>query len=468
MPDTDTAVTALKGNIGRFQMFAFGFGSIIGSAWCVLAGSWLAAAGPGGAVLGFLAGGIVVCCIGACYAELTSRVPVTGTEFSFALHIFGRPLAFLVGWFVALAWICVTIFEGLAIAWLFERFAPGVPDVALYPVFGNSVTRNQLIIGLSGAPLIALLNYHGGSLLARFHSTLTYGFIAMALGFVVLMLFQGQATNLQPLLPVTAPVWWQGALGIFAQCAFLLCGFQAVSQLVEERAHHVSLGLVFRILIMAIGAATVFYCLVVTATATATPWLALPAGSLAFVEAVRTLSWGHVLAPLVLLTAMLSLVKTWNGVFMMAARTLIALARNGFLPSFFRRAPGRSGVPLPIVLAILIPNLMGVFLGRGAIGLLVDTITISLVLGYAICCVGLLVLRRRDDPIHPGVVTVGPVVLAVGVIGSIAMAGAALVMPPIQLGGFPLVYLVFPGWALIGALTYFVMRGVRRCSPEYP
>jgi hypothetical protein len=54
---------------------------------------------------------------------------------------------------------------------------------------------------------------------------------------------------------------------------------------------------------------------------------------------------------------------------------------------------------------------------------------------------------------------VGPAVLAVGVIGSIAMAGAALVMPPIQLGGFPLVYLVFPGWALIGALTYFGMRG---------
>jgi amino acid transporter len=115
-------------------------------------------------------------------------------------------------------------------------------------------------------------------------------------------------------------------------------------------------------------------------------------------------------------------------------------------------------VPLPIVLVILIPNLTGVFLGRGAIGLLVDTITISLVLGYAICCVGLLMLRRRESVVQPGVFTVGPAVLATGVIGSIAMAGAALVMPPIQLGGFPLVYLVFPGWALIGAITFVGMR----------
>jgi amino acid transporter len=458
MSDT---VTALKGNIGRFQMFAFGFGSIIGSAWCVLVGSWLVSAGPGGAVAGFLAGGIVVCSIGACYAELTSRVPVTGTEFSYTLHIFGRPLAFFVGWFVALAWICVTIFEGLAIAWLFERFAPGVPDVPLYTVFDTVVTRNQLIIGLCGAPLIALLNYHGGSLLARFHSTLTYGFIAMALGFVLLMFGEGQSANLQPLFPAAAPVWWQGALGIFAQCAFLLCGFQAVSQLVEERSAHISLGLVCRILVLAIGAATVFYCLVVLATATATPWVALTGDRLAFVEAARTLSWGAVLAPLVLLAAMLSLVKTWNGVFMMAARTLIALGRNNFLPAWVSTAPGRSGVPLPIVLAILLANLAGVFLGRGAIGLLVDTITISLVLGYAVCCIGLVVLRRREASAQAGVVTVGPAVLWVGVLGAVAMSIAALVMPPIQLGGFPPVYLVFPGWALIGALTYFAMRSSR-------
>ena len=49
-----------------------------------------------------------------------------------------------------------------------------------------------------------------------------------------------------------------------------------------------------------------------------------------------------VLAPTVLLTAMLSLVKTWNGVFMMAARMLIALTRNGLLPALFSHAPGRT------------------------------------------------------------------------------------------------------------------------------
>ena len=454
-----SAVPALKGNIGRFQLFAFGFGSIIGSAWCVLVGGWLASAGPGGAVIGFLAGGIVIACIGACFAELTSRIPVTGGEFSFTLHVFGRSLAFYVGWFIALAWICIAIFEGLAIAWLLERLLPRMEDVALYNAFGTHVTRNQLIIGCIGAPFIAFLNYRGGQMLARFHSLLTYVFISIALVAATLMLGHGSAGNLAPLLPAAHPVWWQGAAAIFANCAFLLCGFQAISQVVEEKSERVSFQTVFRILILAIGAATGFYCLVVIATGSMISWPQLPAGSLAFVEATRLLPWGQVLAPLVLLAALISLAKTWNGVFLMAARTMIALARNGLLPAWMNRWHGRTGVPAPIVITIFGMNIAGLFLGRGAVGMLVDAITISLVLGYAICCLALLVLRRREQIAQPGIVMVPRAVLIVGVVGSIVMTGAAIAMPPILAGGFPPVYLIFPVWGLIGAVAFAFARG---------
>ena len=47
----------LRRSIGRAGYFSLGFGTIIGSAWIVVLGDWLGAAGPGGAVLGFLAGG---------------------------------------------------------------------------------------------------------------------------------------------------------------------------------------------------------------------------------------------------------------------------------------------------------------------------------------------------------------------------------------------------------------------------
>jgi len=91
-------------------------------------------------------------------------------------------------------------------------------------------------------------------------------------------------------------------------------------------------------------------------------------------------------------------------------------------------------------------------LGRGAIGLLVDTITISLVFGYALCCLALAKLRVTD-PLPQGTVRVSHSVLFAGVAGSLFMAGAAILMPPILAGGFPPVYWIFPVWAFMGLIT---------------
>lgn len=454
---TDTSAPALKGNIGRFQLFAFGFGSIIGSSWCVLAGSWIASAGPGGAVIGFALGGIVVACIGACYAELTSRLPVTGGEFTFVLHVFGRGLAFYVGWFIAFAWILVTIFEGLAIAWLFERLNTGVPDVALYTIGGTTVTRNALLIGGVVAPAIAFLNWRGGQVLARFHSLLTYIFIGVALAMVALLLGHGAPANLAPLLPAQNPVWWEGAAAIFANCAFLLCGFQAVSQVVEEKSARLPFSTLFRILVLTVVAASGFYCVVVLGTAIMMPWPSLPPHSLAFVEVSRLLPGSDILVPLVLVIAILSLLKTWNGCVLMASRTLIALQREGMMPAWMNKWHGRTGVPGPIILVILAINIAGLPLGRGAVGMLVDAITISLVFGYAICCIGLPVLRKRQGA-RADVVAAPNSAVVVGVIGAVVMAVLAVVMPLVAAGGWPPVFWIFPAWAAIGSVVLLAMR----------
>jgi amino acid transporter len=111
-----------------------------------------------------------------------------------------------------------------------------------------------------------------------------------------------------------------------------------------------------------------------------------------------------------------------------------------------------------VILAI---NLAGLVLGRGAIGLLVDTITISLVFGYALCCLALARLRVTD-PLPQGSVKVSSGVLYAGVAGSLFMAGAAILMPPILAGGFPPVYLIFPAWALVGFVTLHLVQTRRR------
>jgi APA family basic amino acid/polyamine antiporter len=164
--------------------------------------------------------------------------------------------------------------------------------------------------------------------------------------------------------------------------------------------------------------------------------------------------------------AILSLLKTWNGCFLMASRTLIALTREGLMPAWMNKWHGRSGVPAPIVLVIFVINVAGLTLGRGAVGMLVDAITISLVFGYAICCIGLPVLRRREAA-RTDVVTAPNFVVLVGVIGAVVMAIMAVVMPLVAAGGFPPVFWVFPVWAAIGTVVLLAIRGSANTVREH-
>lgn len=448
----------LSANLGRFQIFAFGFGSIVGSAWCVLVGIWLGQAGPGGAILGFAVGGVIVACIASCYAELTARIPQTGGEFAFANHVFGPLAGFFVGWFVALCWLCILIFEGLAVAWFVERLFPALGDMILYHAFGTDVTLKQITVGIAGSLLVMLVNFRGTQTSARFQSLLTYLFVAGSVCVATAMLFRGDPANLLPLFPDNSSVqWWSGAALMFANSAFFLTGFQAVSQLVEERSKRISLRSFGRILVASVAAAVSFYCFVILAAGSILPWADLAGRPLAFIEGAKTLPYSHIVVPLILTVVIMSLVKTWNGVFMMSARTLIALARAGFLPKSTLGGSESGESTHRILFGIGAFNIVGLFLGRGAITALVDTITISLVVGYVICCLAVPVLRKRE-PAGESSYRASNVALAVAIAGSILMAVVAILSPILRAGTVPLEYLIAPIWLVVGIFVFRASR----------
>src|SRR5690606_27992406 len=78
-PSTESRAELRKA-IGRFGFFALAFGSMVGVGWVTAVGSWLEQAGPLGAVLAFLTGGLLMLCIGFCYAEATPMLPLAGGE----------------------------------------------------------------------------------------------------------------------------------------------------------------------------------------------------------------------------------------------------------------------------------------------------------------------------------------------------------------------------------------------------
>ena len=446
----------LQGSIGYFQYLALGFGTIIGSAWVILLGDWLGKAGPGGSVLGFLCGGVVVMAIGVCYAELTARLPEAGSEFIYAHRVYGRNLAFTVGWFLVLYLISVTIFEALALAWIVEIFVPDWKSAMLYSAFGSAISAETLVVGISGAVIIFALNYCGARVAVISHSILTYGFIVVVLAILLTLLVNGHTGHLTPLFATTnGKPWWLGSGAIFAFCAYALNGFQAIPQAVEERSAGTSLRAIGFVIIGSIAAAALFYCLVVIAASTVTPWRSLVVAPLPMAAAAAALPHGAAIATVLLLATAVSLFKAWNGVFMMAARLLVAMARAGYVPAAFARLHPRFRSPAMALILIGALNVGGIFFGKGAIEPITDMCAMVLTLTYVMCCATVLRLRRRGEaelfPV-PG----GAALAWLGAIGATLMAVVAFISPFWEQPGVPLEWRLLGGWALVGMLVWYL------------
>jgi basic amino acid/polyamine antiporter, APA family len=450
------AVVQLRGRIGFFQFLALGFGTIIGSAWVILLGGWLIKAGPGGSILGFLCGGAVMVVVGACYAELTTLIPHAGSEFIYAYEVYGRQMAFIVGWFLTLYLVCVTIFEGLALAWIVEVALPAWHSPLTHGAIVANVSWVGLSVTVTCAVLIFGLNYYGAQRAVLLHTILTYAFLATVIVVLVDLLCYGQFENVHPAFATTnqAP-WWVGSAAIFAFGAYAFTGFQTIPQAVEERSEDISLRTVASAMVASIFAAVAFYCMVVLCVSIAQPWRSLVSSPFPVVTATLLVPQGRALATALLVATVASLFKTWNGIYMAAARLLVAMSRVGFIPARIAQLHPRLHSPAFALAIVGVLNICGLFLGKRAIQPIADMAAMMLTLAYLLCCVTVLRLRRRGA-IGSFQVPGGAPLIVIGGIGATAMAAAALLAPFWeQRGTVPIEWRLLGIWSLLGIVVWF-------------
>ena len=452
---------ALRKTIGRFQFFALGFGTIIGSAWVVVLGDCLRAAEPGGAILGFLAGGVMMGLMAAVYAELCVRLPEAGGEFVFAHRLFGPRVGFIVGWFIALDLIATAAFEAIALPWLLQSLFPALRGPVLYELLGAQVTLDAVVIGVAGVVLITYLNYRDVRLAVRFQSVITYGFLIVAVLVLAAGAVSGSVENLERLVEVEGDrSWWLGELWIFANAAFFLSGFQAIPQAIEERAEGISARTIGQVMVGCVAAAALFYCLVVLCSSLASPWQKLAGVPFATSVAVEGVLPGGLLAKVVLLAAAFSLLKTWNAMTLMGARILMAQARQSMLPAWLASIHPAHATPGKAVLFVGACTIAGLFLGRGAVLPLVNMAAICLALTFVLGCAALLKLRRRDPGVDAGFrLPGGPWPVLIAMVGVGGMSAIALIEPWTRAGHtVPLEWILMLGWAVLGLLFRMSFR----------
>ncbi len=144
--------------LGRTDVLAIGFGTMLGWSWVMLATTWLTQAGFWGAIIAFLTGALIIMGVGAAYGELTAALPLAGGELAYIYRAMGRKAAWLVGWIMAFAYLGVAAWEGIALATAIDSVLPIGLYAPLWEIAGYTVHLSWALVGMIGAVVVVLLN----------------------------------------------------------------------------------------------------------------------------------------------------------------------------------------------------------------------------------------------------------------------------------------------------------------------
>ncbi len=459
----------LKKDMSLLGLFTLAFGTIIGVGWMTVLGSWLTDAGSVGAIIGFVAGGIIMLIIGLYYAETAAMYPVSGGEVAYIYEMFGTRLSFVVGWFLALDYIGVTSFEAISVAWLLSALFPGFEGPVVYTVLGYGVKLWGLVASLAIMGVIIIFNYRGVKAMVILQSGLTFTLLAATLVFIIGGIFWGETANLEPTFQgVGASGAIVGILAVMATAPFWFSGFDTISQAMGEIRENTKLKKLPMVIALAIGLAALFYCLIILSASMSLPREDLLSHDLPVAAALIAVFHSEWMGKLVLFAGLCGLITTWNAIFFAASRVIFALARAHMIPHIFAKVHNRFGSPHLAVLFVGAVGTLGALFGRNAILPIVDASALILAAIFVTIIIGVARLRRRlPDHSRPYRVPGGTPFL---ILAALAAGGVLFlaISEPLKTadGKIPVEWIVLGGWAVLGLVFWVASRRMRHSVNE--
>ncbi len=162
MTYSPTAMSKLRGDLSTLEYFTFGFGTMIGVGLARPDDDWLSRGGPGGGILGFLLGGLLLLPIAHTYGRLVRRNPGRRRGDRVQPRGVMPPLvSFGAGWTMILSYAIVCPWEAVATGNLLARVFPSLNSYQLYVIGGSPIFAPRLAVGLALTALVSAVNYRG-------------------------------------------------------------------------------------------------------------------------------------------------------------------------------------------------------------------------------------------------------------------------------------------------------------------
>ena len=421
--------------------FALAFGTMVGVGWLVLMDDWLGRGGPAGAMLGFLLGGILLLPVGYVYGEWVKRLPDAAGEAAYTAQVFPPIVSYLTGWMMLLAYFIVCPWEAVALGNLAAYVFPSLNTMELYRVAGQPVFLPRLILGIALTLFLAVLNYRGIRLSARFQN---WAMATVLLVFVALLGISGAHGKMANFEPVFRSAPFASILLTVQIVPYFLTGFESVAKVAEEsHTEFRSMGF-FRAIVMALLVGAGFYVLAVAAASYVAPWQGLLgkrfATAIAFEQALGS-RWP---VRLILVMAMFGLFQCFNGNFVASSRMLFAFGRRQTIPASFGSVHPKFLTPSVAVLGIMFGTLAGLLLGDALLVPVTEVGSMASALGWLAACASFWLVEKRAWM---------RIVTGLGVLVSLMLVLMKIL--PIFQGHFsPAEWIAFGIWIALGAALH--------------
>lgn len=375
--------------LGRTDIIAIGFGTIVGWAWVMMTTLWINEAGLGGAVTAFFIGGLIILAVGLTYGELTAALPLAGGEFVFVYRTMGAKMAFVVGWIMILAYVSVAAWEGIALTiavnYLFQIPSAGL----LWEISGEPIYLVKNAIGIVGAVLLSVINYRGIKQAMLFQVMATAVLIIIVLFVFFGGIVFGDLDNIGP-----AFTSMDGFSYVFLMVPAMLVGFNVIPQSAEEM--NISNKNVGKMILVCIIMSICWYMIIIIGTAMAAPVEIRASGIVPMADVTAYLYNGEVFSVIIIAGGILGILTTWNGFFIGGTRLIFAMGRARILPEIFGKVHKKYKTPWAAVLFVGTVCAISPLLGESAFTWFVNTSSMCVLFSYIFVVIAFILLKKKE------------------------------------------------------------------------
>jgi APA family basic amino acid/polyamine antiporter len=447
----------LRRSLGAFSLTMMGVGATIGTGIFFAMVEAVPKAGPS-VILSFIVAAITAGLTALCYAELSSRIPASGSSYSFAYATVGEFPAFVVA-------ACLLLEYGLAasataIGWsdYLNNFLTNakiwqIPEALRSPLIVSGQNGMEIHAGHFNLPPVILvliccvLLLRGTKESATVNAVMVMIKLAILTFFAVIAFSGFNVEHFTPFFNADNSKGYAGMAGVTAAAATVFFSFIGLDTCatagaeVKNPKRNVPLGIMAALVIV-----TVFYLLVAVAAVGAQPasmFAGQEAGLAVILQNVTGKAWPALVlsAGAVISVFSVTLVTIYG-----QSRILFAISKDGLIPRHFHMVNTRTQTPISNTVIVCVA--VGIVAGFVDSNYLWDMVSMGTLVAFIVVSAAVPVIRRKGiGHEQEGFrVPFGPYLVPV-----LSIAACLYILKDLS----AMTYRVFFVWMAVAVATYF-------------